>query len=133
LRRALLVGAVAFVSACRSQTPVSPAPTPTATAAPTATPTARNEPPVLGIKLLPSSDPLVGPAPLRIFVNMCFCSDKELDPLEYEFHYNNSDHHKSSFCREEHFYQVPGTYRSWFCVSDPVNEPVCQGIDVQVQ
>jgi hypothetical protein len=132
----LTVLAAILAAGCQKEgAPTAPDPTPTAaptaTPAPTARPTAANQPPVLGIKVTPSS--MSGPAPLTVTINMCFCSDPEFDDLTYEFHYSQTQKHFSTFCREDHVYNTPGRYAAWFCVSDGHNESVCENYTVDVQ
>jgi hypothetical protein len=123
---------IATLAGCKeSGTPVGPGPLPTATPtlAPTATPAANN-PPVLGIRAQP--DPIRGTAPFMVTVNMCTCSDKDADPLTFEYKWGGGGHKFGDFCRHEHTYTVPGQYDAWFCVSDGKAAPVCRGFKVDV-
>ena len=137
-----LVAALALPGCDDDDTPAAPTTAATPTPPPPGTgpgvpggiPPASNQPPSLVFRLRP--DPPGGTAPLAMTANMCGSADPEGAAIVYEYKWGGTGGrpipHFSFFCRDDHVYEQPGTYRAWFCVNDDRDNRVCENVTIVV-
>jgi hypothetical protein len=126
--------------ACDDNNDTPAAPTITATPAPPSgppvppptAPPVGNQVPSLVFHLRPEA---TGSAPFTVTANMCGSADPEGAAIVYEYKWGGTPFprpHFSYFCRDDHVYTEPGSYRAFFCVNDDHDNRVCQNVLITV-
>ena len=140
--RALLLAATCLATGCdedNTTAPVTPTPPPTTAPAPAPVPPtlppAPTQPVSLSVKLNPN--PPSGAAPLDLHVSLCGSRPvPPVDdyPLTFTLDWGEGGRvHTRSFCREQHVYETPGTFRATFCASDGIaGHDSCASVRVKV-
>ena len=136
-RAAFAIAVAVLFPACNdeSRTPAAPStprpPAPPAVAPAPAPVPSSNQPPTLEITVRP--DPMSGPAPREVNVNMCGSRDADGDRMIFEFKWGGTGgEHFSYFCRARHTYERPGRYRAFFCANDDHDHRVCANVLVDI-
>ena len=137
-RAAFVIALAVLLPACNDEsgTPAAPStsvPTPPRGSGPTPPDSvpSSNQPPTLEITVRP--DPMSGPAPRDVNVNMCGSRDADGDRMIFEFKWGGTGgEHFSYLCRDDHTYERPGRYHAFFCANDDHDHRVCANVLVDI-
>lgn len=137
-RAALALALAVFLPACSDDEPTPAGPSRPAATPPAAAPApgpapgaSSNQPPTLEITVRP--DPMSGPAPREVNVNMCGSRDADGDRMIFEFKWGGTGGaHFSYLCRSSHVYERAGRYRAFLCANDDHDHRVCANVLVDI-